>query len=91
MEDGDDFDDEEDDLWRYDNDNDADVVVEEEAGNVPGADCKLDFGSIRDNVAFIPGIIKNVRASVHQSLHTDNKDLLFNSFMEAVLASKHHS
>jgi hypothetical protein len=95
VQDGDDFDDEEDDLWRYDkndNDNDADVVVEEEAGNVPGADCQLDFGFIRDNVAFFPGSIKSGRrASVHQSLHIDNKDLLFSSFMEAVLAGKHHS
>ncbi len=87
------LDDGQDDLWRYNNDDDDDdVVFEEVAGEVPGADCPLDFGSIKKNVSFFPGIIKSGRGSVHQSLHIDNKDLLFSSFLDAVfLAGKHHS
>ena len=90
-EDDEEDDDEEDDLWRYNNDDDVVDEEQEEVGEVPGADSQLDFGSIKENVAFFPGIIKSGRGSVHQSLHIDNKDLLFSSFLDAVLAGKHHS
>jgi hypothetical protein len=72
---------------------DSDDDVEEnflEGSSSCSGGASEDLKSIKDNIAFFPGLIKTRRASVHQDLHIDNSNLLGNPFFldEAVLAGK---